>query len=99
MNKKAQFPKEALLDYRRDLKIIHEMVQSRHHDKLARVIKAWLSELSVPMTDEDLSRHAQKAIRALGGMESIGEIAVGSGDKAFIDAVESLYNSAKRLTA
>jgi hypothetical protein len=51
------------------------------------------------MTDEDLSRHAQKAIRALGGMESIGEIAVGSGDKAFIDAVESLYKSAKRLTA
>jgi hypothetical protein len=97
MDNKARPIEDVLLDYRRDLKVIHDMLQSRHHQRLAEVIETWLSELSVRRTNENLSRHAKRAIRALGGMESVGEIALASGDKTFLAAVESLYNSATTL--
>jgi hypothetical protein len=71
------------------------MLEKRHAPDWADVIQNWTIQLSSPISDEDLAKHAKRTIRALGGMGSIGEIALADSEKVFTESVESLYRAAK----
>jgi len=73
------------------------MLSARHREKWAATLNTWRAELRNDSSRAELQSHAARTARALGGMESIGEIALGDGDKEFLKLVEALYATCKQI--
>ena len=54
--------------YLNSLALVREMLEKRRALNWAEVMQNWTAQLSSPINDEDLSKHAERTIRALGGM-------------------------------
>ena len=74
---------------------------SRKLEDLPRLhrYRNWAAQLSHSMTKEELRLHPRKSIRSIDEMESIGAIAEITRDKTWLEAVDSLYGSAKKSQA
>jgi hypothetical protein len=60
------------------------MLVVRHQEKWVAPLNIWRSELKNGPSPSELRSHAERTARALGGMESIGEIALGDNDQEFL---------------
>jgi hypothetical protein len=60
-------------------------------------LQKWRDELTNAVPTVDLRKHAERTARALGGMESIGEIALASQDEAFIRLLDKLYATCRQI--
>jgi len=61
------------------------------------VLQAWRAELTDSTPEADLKRHAERTARALGGMESIGEVALSSQDDEFKKVLDALYATCLKI--
>jgi len=73
------------------------MLSARHQEKWAAALNTWRAELKNRLSPAELRSHAQRTARALGGMESIGEIALGDNDQEFLRLVEDLFAICKEI--
>jgi hypothetical protein len=85
--------------YGEALHLVQGHLSKRRLLKSSDALKQWKLQLSSDLSDSDLLQHARRPMRALGGMESIGEIALADNDRTFLDSVESLYAVAKLIAA
>jgi hypothetical protein len=75
---------------------VQKAMQARHHDHWVLALQAWREEL-VGITNAGLNEHAKRTARALGGMESIGEIALADRDERLLKLVEELFARCKKI--
>jgi hypothetical protein len=73
------------------------MLETLHHQEWVRAIEGWRKELHAPTGPLSLHQHCQRTVRALGGMGSIGEIALMYKDHDFTTLIDSLYAICKRI--
>jgi hypothetical protein len=84
-------------EYSELLKQVQGILEARHHDAWISALRTWREELAVDIDQATLRAHAERTARALGGMESIGEIALASRDTRFLKLVDSLYAKCKQI--
>jgi len=77
--------------------LLSQIQQKIHDHGWVRVLQQWLDELKTINSTADWKRHAERTARALGGMESIGEIALASQDEALLNLVDRLYAACKGI--
>lgn len=77
--------------------LLAETQQKLHDGAWATVLQRWQNELKSIDAEADWKRHAERTARALGGMESIGEIALASQDASLLNLVDRLYAVCKQI--
>ena len=77
--------------------LLSETQQKLHDRAWVNVLQQWLDELATIDSAAQWKRHAERTARALGGMESIGEIALASQDASLLNLVDRLYAACKQI--
>jgi hypothetical protein len=88
---------ELVAEYVRLLSKTQEMLDLHREKQWVSVLQEWRDELTNPTPKPDLKRHAERTARALGGMESIGEVALASQDDAFMKLLDTLYATCLKI--
>lgn len=65
----------------------------------AKAMHAWRQELEGAECNSMICKHAQRTIRSLGGMESIGEIASTSDDHELLALVEAISQTCIKISS
>ena len=65
----------------------------------AKAMRAWRQELEGVECNCLICKHAQRTIRSLGGMESVGEIASTSDDHELLAIVEALSRTSTKISS
>jgi hypothetical protein len=76
---------------------IQKAMEARHHDQWVLALQAWRQELIGNISNVALNEHAKRTARALGGMESIGEIGLADRDERLLKLVEELFAKCKKI--
>ena len=71
-------------------------MEARHQERWVFALQAWREELIGNVSNAGLNEHAKRTAGALGGMESIGEIALADRDERLIDCSKSSLRSARK---
>jgi hypothetical protein len=77
--------------------LLSETRQRLHDRAWANVLQQWLDELATIDSVADWKRHADRTARALGGMESMGEIALASQDAFLLNLLDRLYALCRQI--
>lgn len=77
--------------------LLSQIQQVIHDNAWGMVLQQWLDELKTIDSLADWKRHAERTARALGGIESIGEIALASQDSSLPGLVDRLYAACKHI--
>jgi hypothetical protein len=88
---------ELFAEYLRLLSQTQEMLAVHGGKQWIGVLQKWRDELTNTMPTVDLQRHAERTARALGGMESIGEVALASQNDAFKKLLDALYATCLKI--
>jgi hypothetical protein len=80
-----------LAEYEELLIAGEKLLEARHLTENALLFRAWRKELKEDTRIDAVKKHATRTARSLGGMESIGEIALARHDRELLSFVESLY--------
>jgi len=68
-----------------------KLLEARHLTENAVLFRAWRKDLKEATTIDAVKMHAARTATSLGGMESIGEIALARHDQELLSFGESLY--------
>jgi hypothetical protein len=94
---------ELLAEYYELLRQTQDMLTRHRAKQWATVLQEWRAELTDSTRKADLQRHLERTARALGGMESIGEVALSRHDNDFKRgsgcALRDLLKGSERLSA
>ena len=88
---------ELVAEYDGLLGEVQKAMLDRHQDVWASTLQAWREELDPAISASALREHAKRTARALGGMESIGEIAQMGHDDRLLRIVEALFAKCKEI--
>jgi hypothetical protein len=88
---------ELVAEYDGLLREVRKAMVDRHQETWASTLQAWGEELNPAISTSALREHAKRTARALGGMESIGEIAQTSHDEQLLKLVEALFAKCKAI--
>jgi hypothetical protein len=88
---------ELVAEYRRLMSQTQDTLALYHQNEWVAGLQKWRDELTSAMPTVDLRKHAERKARALGGMESIGEIALSCQDSAFGELLDKLYATCRRI--
>ena len=88
---------ELVAEYRSLLSQTQEMLARYRQKEWVIGLQKWRDELTNAVPTVDLQKHAERTARALGGMESIGEIALASQDEAFIRLLDKLCATCRQI--
>lgn len=64
---------------------------------MGQYVARWRRELTSATPNVDLKQHAVRTARALGGLDSIAEVALLSEDQSFTKLLEALYATCRRI--
>jgi hypothetical protein len=90
---------ELKAEYDSSLARMEQAVVERHLQGPAKAMHAWRQELEEAECNSLICKHAQRTIRSLGGMESIGEIASTSDDHELLALVEALSQTCIKISS
>ena len=76
---------------------LQKAMEARHQERWVFALQAWREELIGNVSNAGLNEHAKRTAGALGGMESIGEIALADRDERLIELVEELFAKCKKI--
>jgi hypothetical protein len=88
---------ELVGEYHRLLSQTQEMLAIHREKRWVSILQSWRDELTSTPTAVDLRQHAERTARALGGMESIGEVALASQDESFKKLLDALYATCTQI--
>jgi hypothetical protein len=91
-------PSDLASEYAELLIKVQEMLQTRRQSAWVMVLQLWIKQLEAGIAGAELVTHAKRTARALGGMESIGEIASADRDQVFLKLVEALSAKCTEIT-
>ena len=77
--------------------LLAQIQQDIHDQAWVRVLQQWLDKLKTIDSGTDWKRHAERTARALGGMESLGEVALLSDNASLRSLVDRLYVACKQI--
>ena len=83
--------------YDRELGNVEGRLQRHHEVGWANILQTWRNELSHVSDLATLKKHATRTSRSLGGMESLGEVAMVINDPELLRLIEDLYASCKLI--
>ena len=81
--------------YRRLLSQTEELLIAHRKEPWAKVFQKWRMELDSP--GADLTKHAVRTARSMGGLGSISLIALLSRDERFTQLVDELYETCRQI--
>jgi len=85
------------LQYDRELEKVEDCLKMHHEPGWASILQVWRNELKHVSDLSVLKRHAARTSRSLGGMESLGEVALMINDAELLRLIEDLYASCKLI--
>jgi hypothetical protein len=97
LRKRIVMKPELVAEYDRLLSQTQEMLALYREKQWVSILEGWRDELTSAAPDVDLRQHADRTARALGGMESIGEVALARHDEAFTKLLDALYATCTQI--
>jgi hypothetical protein len=86
-----------ILQYDRQLERIEDSLNMHLAPVWANILHAWRNELHNVSDLTALKKHAARTSRSLGGMESLGEVALTTDDPELLTLIEDVYASCKLI--
>lgn len=85
------------LQYDRELQRVEDCLKMHHEPGWANILKVWRNELKHVSDQGVLKKHAARTSRSLGGMESLGEVALTINDPELLRLIEDLFASCELI--